>query len=160
MKRQTKQQAFDTNVVRGTEDVCWPAVVGGYNKKGWHVTWKCSGARVLAHRVAWELFIGGIPDNMFVLHRCDNPKCCNPKHLFLGTQSDNAKDMHSKGRGRPGSPLGLKLGPSPFRKLPPQDVGIVKTLFSEGKTKRALGEQFGVTDVTVGNIIHGKTYKD
>ena len=52
-----------------------------------------------AHRYAWELWIGPIPDGMFVLHKCDNRGCCNPEHLFLGTQADNIRDMHRKGRG-------------------------------------------------------------
>ena len=53
---------------------------------------------VLAHRFAWIRANGPIPDGMDVLHRCDNPPCCNPEHLFLGTRADNAKDMIAKGR--------------------------------------------------------------
>jgi len=51
-----------------------------------------------AHRVAYKLFNGDIPDGMFVLHKCDTPRCVNPEHLSLGTQSDNIKDCASKGR--------------------------------------------------------------
>lgn len=51
-----------------------------------------------AHRVVWELFNGKIPGTLFVLHKCDTPNCVNPKHLFLGTQSDNMLDASKKGR--------------------------------------------------------------
>jgi hypothetical protein len=52
-----------------------------------------------AHRVSWELYRGPIPKGMKVLHECDNPRCVNPDHLFLGTQLENVHDMHQKGRG-------------------------------------------------------------
>lgn len=57
---------------------------------------------VAAHRVAWEIANGPIPDGQWVLHKCDNRPCCNPDHLMLGTQADNIADMKAKGRARPG----------------------------------------------------------
>lgn len=61
-----------------------------------------------AHRYAWELWKGPIPENMNVLHSCDNRKCCNPEHLWIGTQQENMRDMHAKGRG----PKGYKRNPA------------------------------------------------
>lgn len=58
----------------------------------------CDGKRHLAHRFSWIIYFGSIPNGLHVLHHCDIPKCVNPEHLFLGTQSDNMNDMHSKGR--------------------------------------------------------------
>lgn len=67
---------------------------------------------VLVHRIAWEREFGPIPDGLKVCHRCDNPSCVNPDHLFLGTQRDNLRDMFAKGRGRPGG-----VRPRGFRHL-------------------------------------------
>ena len=55
---------------------------------------------VPAHRISWEIHNGPIPDGMCVLHICDNPKCVNPEHLFVGTRADNANDCYTKGRMR------------------------------------------------------------
>lgn len=75
----------------------------GYrNPKGYGSISISPGKPGFAHRVAWELENGAIPDGLCVLHRCDMPACCNVGHLFLGTRADNNADMRAKGRARQG----------------------------------------------------------
>jgi len=78
-------------------DACWPWQ-GKRSAQGYgHVT--IAKRDELTHRLAYQAVHGQIPAGMLVCHHCDNPPCCNPKHLFLGTYQDNAQDMHAKGRG-------------------------------------------------------------
>jgi len=77
--------------------------------------------RDYAHRVAWGIYKGKIPEGMHVLHNCDNPACVNPDHLFLGTHADNMKDKGDKGR----APRFTRTNP-PMTKLIPQDCFAIQ----------------------------------
>lgn len=95
-----------------------------------------------AHRVAWELANGPIPAGMWVLHRCDNPPCCNPKHLFLGTATDNVADMMAKGRGSGHIPSGEA---HPDARLTDGDVAALRELAPSIGNYAALGRTFGIS---------------
>jgi hypothetical protein len=85
--------------IRG-EDECWPWKAGCF-KNGYgqfYYGGRESGHNVLANRMAFKLFYGGDPFPCMVLHRCDNPPCCNPEHFFLGDGKDNSRDCMEKGR--------------------------------------------------------------
>lgn len=91
---------FWSHVTVGDADACWPWTAAR-NEKGYGVTGIPGRRTSKAHRVAYAVHHGD-PGNLCVLHRCDNPPCCNPAHLFLGTRADNNRDMIGKGRGRMG----------------------------------------------------------
>lgn len=95
--RATLAERLDARLLKGAEPgACWVwtgATLKGYGQIG------DAGVVKYAHRVAYELAFGPIPDGLMVCHRCDNPPCCNPDHLFTGTALDNVADMVGKGRG-------------------------------------------------------------
>ena len=108
-----------------------------------------------AHRFSWELYNAKeIPKGMCVLHRCDNPPCCNPDHLFIGTMKDNTQDMMRKERHHaPGAK-------NPSKKLNISDVIEIRYLYSTGGySSRTLGNLFQVTKDTILHIVNRKTWK-
>ncbi len=110
-----------------------------------------------AHRVAWELAFGPIPDGLFVLHSCDNPPCCNPAHLFLGTLANNSQDMISKGRGKGQFEVGER---HPCARLTENQVREMHELFSQGTVRRQeVAEIYGISYVHARHILSGLTWK-
>jgi hypothetical protein len=97
-----------------------------------------------AHRLAYEFLVGDVPGDLLVLHRCDNPPCCNPAHLFLGTGVDNVRDMDGKGRRR--SAYGEK---HPHAKLTSADVAAIRASALPGKELATL---YGVASSTISEI--------
>lgn len=94
------------------EDECWPWL-GTVDERGYgRVHYKAS--KIKAHRVSFEMVNGHIQDGNIICHKCDNPNCVNPNHLFEGTSKDNAQDMVSKGRQNPKSLLSLRPGKKGF----------------------------------------------
>ncbi len=107
-----------------------------------------------AHRMAWELYRGPIPDGLSVLHKCDIPYCVNPDHLFLGTYTDNARDKEAKGRG--GHPAGTKHFAA---KLTPDDARNIRKLLASGFSTRGIAKRFQVHRSTILDIRNGRTWK-
>lgn len=94
--RVSPAQRFWYYVRINDESGCWEWT-GGKNNRGYGL-FKVDSKMVATHRFAYEMMVSDIPDGIFVCHKCDNPPCCNPAHLFLGTRSDNVQDCLSKGR--------------------------------------------------------------
>jgi len=94
--RRAFKDKLEDYIIPVTETGCW-LWTKGCDSCGYGQT-QINGKTVNVHRAVWEVYNGPIPKGMYVLHKCDTPSCANPQHLFIGTQQDNIKDMHSKGR--------------------------------------------------------------
>lgn len=140
------------------------------------------GEKRLSHRISYELFVGPIPDGFYVCHRCDNPSCCNPSHLFVGTQKDNLGDAKRKGRTATGDRNGSRTRPDrvargdrhsarlyPERIQKGEDsasasltnaqaVEIRKRYAEGGITQRELASEYSVDQVTISRVVLRKTY--
>jgi HNH endonuclease len=102
-----------------------------------------------SHRVAWVFTYGEIVNDLWVLHSCDNRACCNPKHLFLGTNLDNILDMRNKGRDR--RAVGEQHSSA---KLTWILVREIRQRFSQGGiSHRSLGREYNVSYKTIGRIV-------
>lgn len=112
-----------------------------------------------ASRVSWEIHNGPIPPGLVVCHRCDNPPCVNPSHLFLGTMRDNSRDAVSKGRNYQ-VPARLKARGEKHggAKLVPADILFIREWFEAGWTQEQLAKVCGVSVSTVKKVTQRKTW--
>lgn len=130
------------------DDPCW-VFTGSKDKDGYG---QCHSAKCAkdhgvtrAHQLSYVCFRGPIPEGMWVLHKCDNPSCTNPEHLFLGTAKDNNEDMHNKGRWVSGS-------------VPKHDREYIVSQHGE-KSCKELAEELGCSYSLICHVWrkHGKT---
>jgi DNA-binding XRE family transcriptional regulator len=138
-----------------TSGECWlwqgARIPAGYGQ----ITRRLQDTRVhiYAHRVAWEPTHGPIPPGLHVCHRCDNPPCVRPEHLFVGTIKDNMRDRSAKGRGY--SKKGITRA-----KLSESNVVDILRLYATGEcTKDELADRFGVSRPTINGIVRGRFWK-
>ena len=103
-----------------------------------------------AHRIMYLLIRGDTPDDLQVCHKCDNPLCVNPYHLFLGTNKDNMRDKANKDR------CNQKRENNNASKLTPQIAQEIRELRAKGHTLLAIGKQYGVSEALVCNVARGK----
>lgn len=164
---------WDQVDVRGADE-CWPWIGRGkLRSHKWYGSLHLpSGKKDKSHRVAYELAIGEIPAGKFVCHKCDNPPCCNPNHLFAGTQLDNMRDCANKkragmqvhpersylvtSRSKITRPRGEQQGSS---KLTDDNVRLIRNLHSRKMFMSVIAKQFGVSASAIEHVIHGITWR-
>lgn len=136
------EQRFSTKFIID-ESGCWnwQSSIDG---AGYGMIATQKGVHLKAHRFSWTLSRGEIPESLFVLHRCDNRRCVNPDHLFLGTHQDNMDDMVSKGRLPPHN--GEKNGAS---KLTEEKVLAIR---SDPRSQSKIAVDYGVTQTAISKI--------
>ena len=147
------EERFWEKVDLGNDDDCWEwtafKLATGYGTMWYDDEHKTE----FAHRIAYSLEHGEIPEGMCVLHKCDNPSCVSPRHLFLGTKADNMEDATSKGRMAHGEANGNS-------KLTEEDVREARQAYAEGGISfESLRRRFGVSDVAIREAILGITWR-
>lgn len=142
----TLRQRFESKIDRSGDCHLWKGsrTAAGYGRIG------ANTESLYAHRLSYALNIGPVGE-FHVLHRCDNPSCVNPDHLFLGTNADNVKDMMMKGRDN--APKGVDCAKA---KLTRKQVRVIR---SSDKTHRALGVEYDISHNAIGRIKRGESYQ-
>lgn len=127
---------------------CWEWT--GCKRDGEYGRFKVNGHQQFAHRVSYQEFVGTIPEGMCVCHKCDNPPCVNPEHLFLGTNADNQKDMVNKKRQLYGER-------NPKAILTREKADEIRIIYKNGRiTMKEVGILFGVSKGCIQHIIHNR----
>lgn len=143
---------------------CWIWTGAQNNRQGYGAV-RIGKQRYLAHRAAFTIAFGSPGPDDLVLHRCDNPRCVNPDHLFVGTQADNVHDMIVKGRhchGDAWRARNLEHLPRgedhPNSKLTWADVALIRDAMARGGSVNGLARRFGVSARTISNVRDRKAW--
>lgn len=108
----------------------------------------------LAHRISWIVHNGPIPAGLFICHKCDNPACTNPEHLFLGTPKDNTQDCIKKGRNK------AAKGSNHYNvKLTEEQVLSIREKVKNNRSWGSLAKEYNVSSSAIQCIVHRKTWK-
>lgn len=139
----------DHRITMVSESGCWIWTAGSNSRGYGRIYYK--GRQWGAHRAYYDALVGEIPTGLVVCHRCDVPSCVNPDHLFLGTASENMRDMVKKGRRK--STKGVRHGQAKLTELQ-----VISIYLSDEATKD-LAQKYGVAPSQISSIRHGRTWR-
>jgi hypothetical protein len=131
---------------------CWIWTGTNLGEKKKYGVMRVGGKSMRAHRISWVIHFGSIPSGMCVCHKCDNPVCVRPDHLFLGTDLDNVKDRDTKGRTAKGERGGNA-------KLTERQVAKIRKRLAKGELHREIAKAFGVGRSLIGYIARNQLWK-
>lgn len=155
---------FWSKVDKSGECWTWTAALRGSN--GYGQFW--DDGPVFAHRFSWVMAVGPIPSGMLVLHKCDNPRCVRPEHLFLGTHLDNARDRNAKGRQSRGSFHSAvrkrtkwrtyRGGENVSANISDGHARVIVDMHASGFSQREIGRRFSLSPQFVNRVVRGQRY--
>jgi hypothetical protein len=150
----TNKERFESKFVVSSK--CW-TWTGSRDQNGYG-QFRLNGKLQRAHRISYLWNVGQIPDGLGVLHRCDNPSCVRPDHLFVGTQTDNMRDASIKGRckKKTDSMIGTL---NQNAKLTPEKIVTIRLKTLAGASRLTLAKEFGVSAQTIQKIVSGRTWR-
>lgn len=148
----------------GGPDACWPWMAGRF-PSGYGAT-AMYRVPYRAHRLAFILTVGPIPARMVICHMCDNPPCCNPRHLWLGTVADNNRDTAAKGHYPTGDQHPARLNPDLRRgerngrsRLKNDDIRDIRRRYAAGESQGDIAERYRVHRNTIWWIVNRRHWK-
>jgi hypothetical protein len=144
------QERFWSKVDKKGKNECWEWLTG----KNWggYGIFSIDRRKHAAHRVSWQINIGPIPKGKFVCHKCDNPGCVNPNHLFVGTHRENMQDMIRKGRAFRGYRIN-------YHKLSSEQVEEIRLEYAQGSCRQVdLAHKHNISKTQIGRIVRGEDW--
>lgn len=154
-KRGSVEERFNSKVVR-SETGCW-LWTGCKDNHGYGQLAIRQGLKIRSHRISYELFVGEIPEGQFVLHKCDNPACVRPDHLFLGSQKDNMRDMDQKDRRK--LPQARRGSENARAKFTDEEIITLRSRHASGETFSELARECGISTTNMSRILRGERYR-
>lgn len=152
-KKKSLGSRFWDKVDRRDENECWPWIAKASHVFGYGVINSGRGNTYCSHVVSFAIHNGYVSDKKWVLHSCDNPKCCNPKHLRMGTREENANDARERGR------LKGRTGPKDrsmcAKKL---TAPLAIEIFNSGLSRTEASVKYRISKHSVSNILSGRTW--